>query len=158
MRRGRGRKFSFGANTQNYLEREPYGFAARAEPAQVNVEEKLASLFEPDRLASAQYFDNLRRKTILEPEKRLILAVLEDAVNCFQTNVFAANGKAKRLFNETEEWVMEQAGDWVFSFQNVCETLGLNPRYVRQGLMRWKQKQLDGQPNQSIREETRMAV
>lgn len=46
-------------------------------------EERIASLFQPDTLAAAQYFDNLRRTTILEPEKRLMLAVLEDAVSCF---------------------------------------------------------------------------
>ena len=27
--------------------------------------------------------------------------------------------------------------DWVFSFENICETLGLDVGYVRQGLLRW---------------------
>ena len=43
---------------------------------------------------SAQYFENLRSKT-LEPEKRLMLAVLEDAINCFQDNVLAQSGKER---------------------------------------------------------------
>jgi hypothetical protein len=35
----------------------------------LNLEDKLASLFEPDTLLYAEYFENLRRKTVLEPEK-----------------------------------------------------------------------------------------
>jgi len=157
MRRRRGRNFRFGANPGIIMEPEPYASSAPAEHGLINVEEKLASLFEPDRLASAQYFDNLRRKTILEPEKRLILAVLEDAIDCFQDNVFAGSSKGRKLFKETEEWVMEQGGDWMFSFRNVCEVLGLNPEYVRRGLLRWKQRKLAGQPGHSVRDGTRLA-
>jgi hypothetical protein len=108
----------------------------------VNIEERLASLFEPDALLSAQYFENLRRKTLLEPEKRLILAILEDAINSFQNNLTAQGGKGKKLFDEAEEWILEQDGYWLFSFESVCEVLGLNPGYVRQGLLRWKDKNL----------------
>ena len=49
----------------------------------LTVEEKIASLFQPDMLLSAQ-FESVRRKNLLEPEKSLRLAILEDAVNCFQ--------------------------------------------------------------------------
>ena len=47
------------------------------EPGSFNMEEKITSLFEPDTLVSAQYFQNFRGKTCLEPEKRLILAMLD---------------------------------------------------------------------------------
>lgn len=104
----------------------------------LSMEEKLASLFQPDTLVTAQYFDNLRRNTLLEPEKRLMLAVLEDAVQCFQDNVSAQSGRRKRLFQEVEEWILEGGNDWVFSFESICEVLGFNPQYVRQGLVRWK--------------------
>jgi hypothetical protein len=106
-----------------------------------NVDEKIISLFEPDTLVSAQYFENLRSKTI-EPEKRLMLAILEDAVNCFQANVMAQSGSRKKLFRETEDWIVTQDDDWIFSFVSVCENLRLNPEYVRQGLLRWKEKKL----------------
>jgi len=72
-------------------------------PQTFNSDENIVSLFEPDMLVSAQYFENLRSKTLLEPEKRLMLAVLEDAINCFQHNVLAQSGKRKRLFEETKE-------------------------------------------------------
>ena len=105
-----------------------------------NVDERIASLFEPDTLLSAQYFGNLRRTTLLEPEKRLMLAILEDAINCYQDNLLAKRGSAGRLFTEAEEWILEKGSDWIFSFKNICETLGFNPEYVRQGLLRWKEK------------------
>jgi hypothetical protein len=41
----------------------------------INVRERITSLFEPDTLLSAQYMENLRRKTLFEPEKRLMLAM-----------------------------------------------------------------------------------
>ena len=108
----------------------------------INVEEKIISLFEPDTLLPAQYLENFRGKTLVEPERRLMLAVLEDAINCFQVNVMAQSGRRKKLFNEAEDWIMEQDDDWMFSFVSVCEILRLNPEYVRQGLLRWKEKKL----------------
>jgi hypothetical protein len=108
----------------------------------LTADEKLASLFQPDTLLSAQYFDNLRRRALVEPEKRLVLAILEDAINCFQDNLFARTSKKKKLFREAEEWIVEDSGDWIFSFDNVCEILGFNPEYLRQGLLRWKEKKL----------------
>jgi len=92
--------------------------------------------FQPDSLLSAQYFETLRRKNFLEPEKRLMLAILEDAVDCFQNNLLRPSLKSRRLFQEAEKWIVEVDGDWIFSFENVCEALGLNPAYVRQGMLR----------------------
>jgi hypothetical protein len=103
-------------------------------------EDKIASLFQPDTLISTQYFENLRRKTHIQPEKRLMLAVLRDAVSSYRDNLSARSAKKKRLFDETEEWISETGGDWIFSFDSVCESLGLNPAYVRQGLLRWKER------------------
>lgn len=110
-------------------------------------DEKLASIFQPDTLLGAQYFETMRRKALLEPEKKLMLAILEDAVNCFRDNLLAQGVKAKRLFEEAEEWILEEDGDWLFSFANICEVLGLNPGYVRQGLLRWKEKRVIKQRN-----------
>lgn len=111
------------------------------------LEEKLGFLFQPDVLIPAQYFGTLRSKTELEPEKRLMLAVLEDAVHCFQDNVSPQSGTKKKGFEEAEEWFLKEGDDWVFSFENICEVLGFNPEYVRQGLLRWKEQRLTKQHN-----------
>lgn len=121
------------------------------------LDERLAPFFQPDELVSAQYFQNLRRRTILEPEKRLMLAILEDAVNCFHDNFLAHGGRRKRLFEEAERWIFERDTDWIFSFANICEVLGLNPQYVRHGLLRWKEKRIPKYPAGHASERARIA-
>jgi len=120
-------------------------------------DEKIASLFQPDTLLSAQYFDTLRRKTLLEPEKRLMLAVLDDAINCYRDNLFSQRGKNKRLFDEAEEWIATPGGDWIFCFDNVCESLGFNPEYLRRGLQRWKETNRQKQSSSGTWDERRLA-
>ena len=123
----------------------------------LTVDERVSFLFQPDTLLPTQYFENFRRKTLFEPEKRLMLAVLEDAVNSFQDNLLAHSVKNKRLFAEAEEWIVEVDGDWIFSFATVCETLGINPEYVRRGLLRWKEKKLLEHTNVKFWERKKLA-
>ena len=126
--------------TQRGLNRYTTKFTA--ERAHVGDLAKIGWLFEPDALASAQYFDNLQRNTLMEPEKRLMMAILEDAIHCFQDNVLADTGKAKKLFQDAEQWILKEGADWIFSFGNLCELLELDPQYLRAGLTLWKQKRL----------------
>ncbi|MEE9549792.1 MAG: hypothetical protein V3W08_05265 [Candidatus Binatia bacterium] len=117
----------------------------------LSVEEKVASLFQPDTVLPAQYLETVSRKTHLEPEKKLMLAVLEDAVACFQKYSSVRDGKGKILFGEAEEWILlEQNDDWLFSFDNICEALGLNPKYIRKGLLRWRQEKGGERPKAKI--------
>src|SRR5262249_38836037 len=116
---------------------ESYRFETRQA---FNIDERVASLFEPDTLVAAQYFGNLRRKTILDPEKRLMLAILEDAINCYQDHLLSQRSRAKRLFTEAEEWILDKGTDWIFSFRNIWVTLGFNPEYVRRCLIPWRGK------------------
>ena len=108
----------------------------------LSMEERVASLFQPDTLLPTQYFEACCAKAHVEPEKRLMLAILEDAVACFQRYIFARDGRLKKMFREAEEWVMEEKSDWIFSFDSICEVLGMDPRYVRAGLVRWKEAQI----------------
>ena len=110
-------------------------------------EEKSASLFQPDILVSGEYFRTLRRKTFLQPEKKLMLAILEDAINCVKDNSSAQTGKDTRIFREAEQWVLGVGDDWLFGFESICETLELNPEYMRNGLLRRKEKELPNQRN-----------
>ena len=104
----------------------------------LSMEERVTSLFQPDTLLPDQYLDTFRRKLYLEPEKKLMLAVLEDAIACFQKYVSAGEGKGKALFLEAETWVETRDGEGVFSFESVCEVLGLAPEYLRRGMKEWK--------------------
>lgn len=105
-------------------------------------EEKVSSLFEPDILLPCEYFDVRRRKLPLEPEKRLMLAVLEDAIWCYQKYMFTRDNKGKTLFREVEDWILEEEDDGVFSFANICAVVGFNPDYVRRGFATLKAKRV----------------
>jgi hypothetical protein len=54
----------------------------------------VTSFFHPDTVLSAQFFDDRRSITLLEPEKRLMLAILEDAIDCFA--IIAQQSREKR--------------------------------------------------------------
>jgi hypothetical protein len=82
------------------------------------------------------------KKTIREGEERLMLAVLESAVEDFQKYVLARKPSGKKLFQQAEEWFLEKDSDDLFSFENICETLQLHPDYIRQGLLRWKEAKI----------------
>ena len=82
------------------------------------------------------------KKTLREGEQRLMLAILESAVEDFQKYVLARKPSGKKLFQQAEEWFLEKDSDELFSFKNICETLQLHPDYIRQGLMGWKEAKL----------------
>jgi hypothetical protein len=103
-------------------------------------EDRVSSLFQPDILLSEEYFGNYRRRVPLEPEKELMLAVLEDGVRSFQENIFAESGKKRALLEEAREWLFSDGFEHVFSFSSICSTLGLNPGYIRRGLKRWEEQ------------------
>lgn len=108
----------------------------------LSAEEKLCSLFQPDTLLPAQFYDTIQRKRRLMPEYRLMFAVLEDAISCFQKYLAARDEREKKLFREAEEWILGEDSEWVFSFENTCEVLGFDPRYIRRGLLRWKERKM----------------
>jgi len=107
------------------------------------IEKMVASLFEPDTVLCAQYLETVCRKNHLLAEQKLMLAVLEDAVSCFQ-KYFAARDKiGTSLFREAEEWILLQGkSNWFFAFDYICETLNLNPDYIRKGLLHWRYHRL----------------
>lgn len=102
-------------------------------------EERISSLFQADTLLPEQYLATFRRKSHLVPERQLMLAILGDAIDCFQKYACVRDRKRRALFQDAEKWLFDKdTSDWIFSFENICEVLGLSPRYVRRELLRWK--------------------
>ena len=93
---------------------------------------------EPETILPAQFFDRVQIDASLQPEKRLMLAVLEDGVGTFQKYCGASTRRARRLFAEAEEWFASDDMGWPFSFPSICQSLNLEPEYIRRGLQRWK--------------------
>ena len=75
-------------------------------------------LFRSDSINVSIYSDTCKSSQ-LEPEKKLMLAILKDAIEC-----------------EDKEWILDESeSEYLFSFKNICETLGFNPNYLRKGIM-----------------------
>ena len=95
-------------------------------------------LFEPDALLPAQFYAAFRGGSGVRGEKRLMLAVLEDALDCFQKYAVARDGHGQQLFDEAKQWITSNDRIWFFSYENICETLEINPEYLRRGLETWR--------------------
>lgn len=110
----------------------------------------LGSLFVPDMITPEQFYEGHRDESSIRPVKRLMLAVLEDALRSFQNNATAIAGPRRRLFDEAEEWLCGGAGEGPFSFETVCETLGIEPEFLRKGLLEWRAQQLAGEAHRRL--------
>jgi len=102
-------------------------------------------LIEPGLILPGQFFAGIRRRAMtMSGEYRLALAVLEAAVGDFQKYVFSRESFGRRIFCEVYSWLMddqEPAPDADgLTFRFICEALGLDADYVRQGLERWRQQ------------------
>lgn len=95
-------------------------------------------LFEPDALLPAQFYAAFRGGSGVRGEKRLMLAVLEDALDCYQKYASSREGQGQQLFDEALAWISSPDRGWFFSYENICETLEINPEYLRQGLESWR--------------------
>ena len=100
------------------------------------------SLYQPDALLPGQYLSTFRSRSPIEPEKKLMLAVLEDALFCFYTYLLAQDRRGQSLFYESENWIFADDRHGPFCFEHICEVSGIAPNYLRKGLLRWKEKEL----------------
>jgi hypothetical protein len=66
-----------------------------------------------------------------------MLAVLTDAVLCFQRYGASVTRSNRALFKQAEAWIFDDRSDSPFSFVSICEVLRINPSYLRGGLRRW---------------------
>ncbi len=81
----------------------------------------------PDALLPAQYFERVAGNAREMPEKRLMAAVLLDALVQLQRE-----GSSNAA--EVRAWIAGAGRGHLFSFDNVCDALGLDPGYLARGL------------------------
>jgi hypothetical protein len=94
--------------------------------------DKFFFLAQRDVVLPSQYWETLKRQDCLEPERKLMLAILEDAVWTY----FRYFGLRNPLFFEVDEWFRERGSDRLYSFENICEFLGLSPSRIREALLK----------------------
>jgi hypothetical protein len=105
------------------------------EGRQGTMKENILMMLGADASVQQQYLDTVRRSEHLEPEKALLVALLEDAIHTYRKYRATRDRVGKERFREAKDWIMGRGNDWIFSFNNVCELLGLNPDYVRRGVI-----------------------
>lgn len=86
--------------------------------------------FKDDASLPAQYWQTFGKCGDIEPELRLFVAVLDDAIKSYRKLVLAGG----RRFAEEKAWLFSDDKTATFSFCNICEVLGLSPGRVRRSL------------------------
>lgn len=76
-----------------------------------------------------------------EPLRRLMVAVLQTAVDDCQGSAYrVAAGfpvsSDRRSYEDAKAYVASRDRSWPFSFENLCEAIGLDPGVLRDGLTR----------------------
>ena len=102
--------------------------------------------YEPDAISQYQYLHVFRQKPHTIAEEKLMFAVLTDAIECFQRYASATDAKSRALYNDAAAWISKRDTASIFSFENICETLRLNPSYLRLGLIQWRNKRVHRKP------------
>ena len=69
----------------------------------------------------------------LEGEKRLMLAVLERAVDDFRIYANVPTARGRWLFREVAAW-FDSSETGPFHFEGICHVTGLDPDYIRKSL------------------------
>jgi len=88
-----------------------------------------------DPIDSEKLFGDQRHKGGVSAERDLMFAILADAVDCYAKFASARDGRSMRLFADARDWLFCDEEAQPFSFINVCEGLGLDPSYIRRGVM-----------------------
>lgn len=110
----------------------------------------LGDFLEPDILLPTQLLMP-DEKGIDGPERKLMAAVLSDGIEVYLTLSTSVTEPNKDDLADASEWVWTQDHSYVFSFDNVCESLGISPNYLRFGLERYLEKVKASKVNEETR-------
>lgn len=92
------------------------------------------NIFEPDVLLPVQHARRTGSRRGQQGEHRLMMAILEDAVDVYLKHAGARQGPKRELFDEAERWIEDVDTTWIFSFQSICHVLDIDPDAIRDGL------------------------
>ena len=72
-----------------------------------------------------------------QPLRRLMVAVVREAIGCFQRYSLDSTHRGQRLFKDAERWLMVDDTLAPLRFVDICDLLGLDAGYVRRCLREW---------------------
>jgi rare lipoprotein A len=82
----------------------------------------------PETILPSQFFDGSARCIEFRGERRLMLAILADAIHIYR------EARGKRRFREAERWIESRDRRWIFSFERICDILGFDAGCIRRSL------------------------
>jgi hypothetical protein len=96
----------------------------------------LARILEPDVFLPSQFYGTGGLSRQVDGEKRLMIAILKDAVECLNKYRGARSSLGNSQYHNALEWVEDEGTEWLFSFNNICDLLGFDPGYLRKMLIK----------------------
>ncbi|MFQ5541740.1 MAG: hypothetical protein ACE5E2_02840 [Candidatus Binatia bacterium] len=106
--------------------------------AEIFVEKMVAAILQPDPTVPHKFFQLHCESSPLQPEKKLMIAVLEEAIHCLSGKSLIGEsdkGEIKRLSRDAKEWILDPGSDCIFSFANICQVMGINPASAREEIL-----------------------
>jgi len=102
----------------------------------------LLDYLSPDLTLPEQYFLSQENDDGMGAEKALMYAVLKDGIRSFYKHIGSTRRKYRKLSDEAEQWLLDDTWDDPFSFQVICDTLGIDPAGLRGRLLDWKRSEM----------------
>ena len=93
-----------------------------------------------DPIITETLFGSPTRNGPASAERELMAAVLSDAIECYWKYQKSRSRTGRKLYQEAEAWIFTENEGPAFSFINVCETLRLDPAYIRRGILTWSER------------------
>ena len=84
----------------------------------------------PDIVLPAQFYS----RAGASPERRLMIAVLADAVQTWEKSADRCARCDRPPTDEVDAWFASDDISWPFAFLSICHHLGFEPNYIRSGI------------------------
>ena len=105
------------------------------------IQQETALRFRPTILLP-HYLENCSLGRNGDPAKRLMMAILNEALKDFEDNVFTKQRSGRSLYGQAKDWIFDETEEWLFSFNSICRRLGFDPNYLRCQLLRVSARKL----------------
>jgi hypothetical protein len=96
--------------------------------------------FEGTSVLPEQFF--MDRRKYDDPIQRLMFAVLDDVIRCYQNNLAVQRPRARYLLAEAKEWLFRVPSTGPFSFESIYDVLDIDARWLRRALVRWRDQKV----------------
>jgi len=95
-----------------------------------------AGLFGVEAIMPVQFWGAAQKTDRGEPERRLMLAVLQDALLTLVTHAKRRSGKSRMIVEDVRRWFASDSRAHPFAFGAICDVLGLDVSYLRSAVRR----------------------